>query len=585
MCGVFGEVGDGEGEGVPISALSHRGPDDSGVWSNGRVRFGHCRLAIIDLEGGKQPWVEGERALTYNGEIYNFMALRRRLEREGVRFVSRSDTEVLFKVLGRYGESGIGMLDGMFAFGYWDGRQLILARDRFGVKPLYWIQSGDRLAFSSEIKALLRLPWVPKRPDLRTLRFHLAFLWAPHPYTAFEGIRKLPPGHLLIWKDGKVSVRPYYDPISDHSPSRAEPEEVLEALRRSVEEQMVADVEVGLFLSGGVDSSAIASLVPKPLRAFTLRFRREDMRAEIFSPEEEYAQEVAECYGHTLVPVEVSFSSETLRRVVWHLEEPIGDGAAVSNFLLSEGARRMGLKVALSGTGGDELWGGYPRYRALLLSRRFPFLRFLPTPPFSSGRLGRLSRDLTKFKEAASLPFPLRYLRWMGYHNVPEAYEEMVRRFPDVGEELESAMLFDLMYFLPEHNLLYTDKTSMAHGLEIRVPFLSNDLLRLSLRTPYYQKVSLRTGKIILKEALRGVLPRRILYRKKAGFGAPVKGWMAGPLRPYLLSVVRDPLVRELLPRRVVEEVVEENVRGRGFRYLHAYELVILSVWREVFGL
>ncbi len=585
MCGIFGEVGGEDGESVPITAIAHRGPDDSGVWSNGHVRFGHCRLAIIDLAGGKQPWVEGGRALTYNGEIYNFISLRERLEREGVRFVSRSDTEVLFRVLERYGEDGVVMLDGMFAFGYWDGRRLILARDRFGVKPLYWTRSGDRLAFSSEIKALLQLPWVPKRPDLRALRFHLAFLWAPYPYTAFEGIRKLPPGHMLIWEDGRVSVRPYYDPVSDHSPSRADPEEVLRALRRSVEEQMVADVEVGLFLSGGVDSSAIAALVPVPLRAFTLRFRSEDMRREIFSPEEEYAREVAERYGHTLVPVEVSFDAEVLRRVVWHLEEPIGDGAAVSNFLLSGGARRMGLKVALSGTGGDELWGGYPRYRALLLARKFPFLKVLPTLPFSSGRLGRLSRDIAKFKEALSLPFPLRYLRWMGYYPVPEAYSEMVERFPDVGEELESAMLFDLMYFLPEHNLLYTDKTSMAHGLEIRVPFLSNALLGLSLRTPYHQKVSARTGKVILKEALRGVLPGRILYRKKAGFGAPVKGWMAGPLRPYLLSVSRDPLVKELLPRRTVEDVVEENVRGRGFRYLHAYELITLSVWREVFGL
>ena len=585
MCGIFGEVGGEEGESVPINVIAHRGPDDSGVWSDGRVRFGHCRLAIIDLEGGKQPWVEEGRALTYNGEIYNFMALRRRLEDEGVRFRSRSDTEVLFKVLERYGEGGVRMLDGMFAFGYWDGRRLILARDRFGVKPLYWIQRGNRLAFSSEIRALLQLPWVPKRPDLRTLRFHLAFLWAPYPYTAFEGIRKLPPGHLLVWEGGRVYVRPYYDPLSDHSPSRVRPEEVLRALRRSVEEQMVADVEVGLFLSGGVDSSAIAALVPRPLRAFTLRFRREDMRTEIFSPEEEYAWEVAGRYGHTLIPVEVSFDAETFRRVVWHLEEPVGDGAAVSNFLLSEGAREMGLKVALSGTGGDELWGGYPRYRALLLSRMFPFLRFLPELPFSSGKLGRLARDIRKFREAASLPFPMRYLRWLGYHIVPEAYEEMAERFPDVGEELESAMLFDMMYFLPEHNLLYTDKTSMAHGLEIRVPFLSNGLLRLSLRTSSRQKVSLRTGKVILKEALRGVLPARILHRRKAGFGAPVKGWMAGPLRPYLLSVSRDPLIMELLPRGVVEEVVEENVRGRGFRYLHAYELITLSVWREVFGL
>jgi len=312
-----------------------------------------------------------------------------------------------------------------------------------------------------------------------------------------------------------------------------------------------------------VDSSAIAALTGKRLRAFTLRFRNEEMRAEIFSGEEEYAREVAEAYGHNLITVEVSFNPEVFRKVVWHLEEPIGDGAAVSNFLLSEGARRAGLKVALAGTGGDELWGGYPRYRALLLSRRFPFLRFLPDLSFSSGRFGRLARDIRKFKEAASLPFPLRYLRWMGYHDLPDVYGEMVERFPILPDWLDSAMLFDILYFLPEHNLLYTDKTSMAHGLEIRVPFLSNDLLRLALRTPSKLKVSLTGG---------GVLPRRILYRKKAGFGAPVKGWMAGPLRPYLNGTLRDPLLREILPEEAIRETVNENLSGRGFKYLHAYE-------------
>ncbi len=584
MCGIFGEIG-GEDETVPIGVISHRGPDGSGVWRDGNVVFGHCRLAVVGIERGNQPCIEGGSALTFNGEIYNFRELRRELEGKGVKFRSRSDTEVLFKVLETYGEEGVRMLDGMFAFGYWDGRRLILARDRFGVKPLYWTRKGDRFAFSSEIKALLSLGWVPKRPNLKALRYHLAFLWSPYPHTAFEGIYKLPPGHLLVWEGGEVRMRRYYDPHEDYGVEDVHPEEVLETLRRSVHAQMVADVEVGIFLSGGVDSSAIAALTGRSLRAFTLRFRDEDMRAEIFSGEEEYAREVARLHGHDLITVKVSFNPEVFRRVVWHLEEPIGDGAAVSNFLLSEGARKAGLKVALAGTGGDELWGGYPRYRALLLSRRFPFLRFLPDLPFSSGRLGRLARDVRKFREAASLPFPLRYLRWMGYHDLPDVYGEMVERFPVLSDWLDSAMLFDILYFLPEHNLLYTDKTSMAHGLEIRVPFLSNDLLRLALRTPSKLKVGLTGGKLILKRSLEDVLPRRILYRKKAGFGAPVKGWMAGPLRPYLHDTLRDPLLREILPGEVIRETVNENLNGRGFKYLHAYEMMTVSVWREVFGL
>ncbi|NPA80147.1 MAG: asparagine synthase (glutamine-hydrolyzing) [Thermotogae bacterium] len=586
MCGIFGEVGSSEEVAPPLAGIAHRGPDDSGVWRGRGVLFGHCRLAIIDLEGGKQPWVEGERALTYNGEIYNFRQLREELRREGVRFRSRSDTEVLFRMLERYGEEAVGRLDGMFAFGFWDGRRLILARDRFGVKPLYWTRRGERLAFASEIKALLSLPWVPKRPNMETLKFHLTFLWAPYPDTAYEGIYKLPPGHILIWEDGKVRLRRYYDPLSDYGEGRVEPQEVLATLKDSVGRQMVADVEVGLFLSGGIDSSAIAALVPRPLRAFTLRFRREDLRREIFASEERYARAVAEAYGHELVPVEVPFSAETFSKVIWHLEEPIGDGAAISNYLLSEGARRMGLKVALTGVGGDELWGGYPRYRALLLARRFPFLRFLPELPFSSGRLGRLARDLNKFKRAASLPFPLRYLRWMGYYDLyGDVYERLLRVFPKVEDDLAAAMLFDISYFLPEHNLLYTDKTSMAHGLEVRVPFLSNDLLRLALRTPSAEKVSLREGKIILKRALKGVLPDGILRRRKAGFGAPVKGWMSGPLRTLLEGIGEDPLIASLLPKGTVEEVLRENLHGRGFLYLQAFQLLTLSVWRRVFSL
>ncbi|NPB03008.1 MAG: asparagine synthase (glutamine-hydrolyzing) [Thermotogae bacterium] len=584
MCGIFGEIGEG-GE-APLSLLAHRGPDERGVWRGRGVVFGHCRLAIVDLKGGKQPWVEEDKALTYNGEIYNFRVLRKQLEREGETFISRSDTEVLFKLLKRYGEKALPLLDGMFAFGFWDGRKLLLARDRFGVKPIYWTTGRGIFAFSSEIKPLLSLSWVSKAIDTEVLKFHLTFLWSPHPMTAFKKIRKLPPGHLLIWDGKEVKVRPFYHPMQDvreHSPS---PEELRKALRHSIESQTMADVEVGLFLSGGLDSATVAALSPFPMRAFTLRFRGEDMREEIFSPEEYYAHVVAKRFNHELIPVEVRFNEETFYKVVSHLEEPVGDGAAISNYLLSEGARRLGIKVVLAGTGGDELWGGYPRYRALLLAKQFPFLKFLPSLPFSRGKMGRLARDVDKFKRAASLPFPLRYLHWLSYLDVfPETYNFLLRRFPKMEDELKAAMLFDIIHFLPEHNLLYTDKTSMAHGLEVRVPLLSNELLRLSLATPSSQKVNLREGKIILKRAMRTHLPDVILKRKKAGFGAPIKGWLKGPLRPLLSSLKSDPLLRELLPKEVITGILEESMEGRGFTYLQAFQMLTLATWRRVFFL
>ncbi|MCC6012700.1 asparagine synthase (glutamine-hydrolyzing), partial [Candidatus Caldipriscus sp.] len=488
-----------------------------------------------------------------------------------------------FKTLKVFGVEGIRMFDGMFAFAFWDGKKLLLARDRFGIKPLYWTKVGKNFAFSSEIKPLLNLPFTKKSPNLEGLKFHITFLWCPYPLTAFEGIYKLPPGNVLIYEDGEVKIFPFFTPSMDEG--KVEKEEILEALKESVKKHLISDVEVGIFLSGGIDSSAIAALTEKPLRAFSLIFKEKDIKRDIFFQEYEYAKEVADKFGHKIYPVEVEFREGEFESVVYHLEEPIGDGAAISNYLLSRGARGMGLKVALAGTGGDELWGGYPRYRAILLAEKFPILRFLPNLPFARGRLGRIARDINKFKGALSYPFPLRYLVWMSYYlGFPEVFNYLLKDFPR-GDKLNSCMHFDIKYFLPEHNLLYTDKTSMAFGLEIRVPMLSNKLLELSLKTPSKLKVGPFSGKKILKEALRGILPEVIIKRKKAGFGAPVKGWISGVLREKVWEIKSDPLISELLPPHFVEFVLNENLKGKGFTYLTLFELLTISTWRKVFSL
>ena len=584
MCGIFGVLGESSGKEEEIlNLLSHRGPDDRGSWRDKGIFLGHCRLSIIDLEGGKQPWVEEGKVLIYNGEVYNFLEIRKLLEESGENFKSRSDTEVVFKILKVFGVEGIKMFDGMFAFAFWDGKKLLLARDRFGIKPLYWTKVGKNFAFSSEIKPLLNLPFTKKSPNLEGLKFHITFLWCPYPLTAFEGIYKLPPGNVLIYEDGEVKIFPFFTPSVNEG--KVEKEEILEALKESVKKHLISDVEVGIFLSGGIDSSAIAALTEKPLRAFSLIFKEKDIKRDIFFQEYEYAKEVADKFGHKIYSVEVEFREGEFESVVYHLEEPIGDGAAISNYLLSRGARGMGLKVALAGTGGDELWGGYPRYRAILLAERFPILRFLPNLPFSSGKLGRIARDINKFKGALSYPFPLRYLVWMSYYlGFPEVFNYLLKDFPR-GNKLNSSMLFDIKYFLPEHNLLYTDKTSMAFGLEIRVPMLSNKLLELSLKTPSKLKVGPFSGKKILKEALRGILPEVIIKRKKAGFGAPVKGWISGVLREKVWEIKGDPLISELLPPHFVEFVLNENLKGKGFTYLTLFELLTISTWRKVFSL
>ncbi len=584
MCGIFGVLGESSGKEEDIlNLLSHRGPDDMGSWRDKGIFLGHCRLSVIDVEGGKQPWVEDGKVLIYNGEVYNFLEIRKILEEKGENFKSRSDTEVVFKTLKVFGIDGIKKFDGMFAFAFWDGRRLILARDRFGMKPLYWTKSGKNFAFSSEIKPLLSLPFTKKSPNIDGLKFHLTFLWCPYPITAFEGIYKLPPGNVLIYEEGEIRIFPFFVPSFNEGETDAS--EIFEALKESVKKHLISDVEIGIFLSGGLDSSAIASLTDRSLRAFSLIFRESDIKRDIFFQEYEYAREVAEKFGHKVYPIEVYFKQEDFDNVVYHLEEPIGDGAAVSNYLLSKGARELGLKVALAGTGGDELWGGYPRYRAILISERFPFLRFLPNLPFSSGKMGRISRDISKFKSALSYPFPLRYLLWMSYYSgFPEVFKYLLEEFPKY-DKLNSCMLFDIKYFLPEHNLLYTDKTSMAFGLEIRLPMLSNKLLELSLKTHWKLKVDPFSGKKILKEALRGILPERILRRKKAGFGAPVKGWIGGVLRESVRSIKKDPLISEILPSHFVEYLISENLRGRGFTYLTLFEILTISTWRRVFSL
>ncbi len=315
MCGILGVVGYSSDDLERyVNLISHRGPDDRGYWRSGDVFFGHCRLAIIDISGGKQPWIEDGKVLIYNGEVYNFLELRRELEGKGEVFRSRSDTEVVFKVLKVYGVDGIKRFNGMFSFGFWDGRRIIIARDRFGIKPLYWTKVGNIFAFSSEIKALISLPFARRSPNLEGLKYHLTFLWCPYPITAFEGINKLPPGYALVYEDGNIEAFPYVS--FDRENTIPTPEDILETLRKSVKMHLISDVEVGIFLSGGLDSSAIASLTDKPLRAFSLMFKREDISKDIFSSEFSYAKKVAEIYGHSLEAVEVEFRDELPKSMV-----------------------------------------------------------------------------------------------------------------------------------------------------------------------------------------------------------------------------------------------------------------------------
>ncbi len=537
----------------------------------GPLKLGFRRLAIVDPEGGRQPITDGRRALVFNGEIYNFRDLG---------YPTRSDAKALFFALRDRGLSVLPELRGIFAFAYWDGERLFLVRDRLGVKPLYYAQVGEGWVFSSETKPLLAAG-ANSRLDLRALSAYLSLLWCPSPATPFRGIKKLPPGHWLElpagrlkrwwkWKRGRGG----------------ELGELREALAKAAREELLADVPVGLFLSGGLDSSAVAALVSEPLDAITLEPSPEDLARDIVFDETPYAEEVAREFGHRLHPVPLTPSAELAEGLARTLSEPLVDGAAYATLLLARKARQLGLKAVLSGVGGDELFGGYPRHRArrlLALARALRWARpALEALPLRAGLPGRLRRDALKLLRAGD------YLGFYIYLSLAElgellAFEPRPELVEGLREEVKpghlGALDFDLLRFLPENNLLYTDFASMAQGVEVRVPLLNPLVLEAASRLP----PKLLINKKALKEALRGRLPEKVLRRKKAGLGSPVRAWVRGALRDWVRAQL-EALPPELFRRETALRWHDEEISGRGFRYLTLWQLAVLSVWLKEFS-
>ncbi len=570
MCGFFGALGAEAPLREAAKLLAHRGPDDEGFLEMGPLRLAFRRLAIVDPEGGHQPITDGVRALVFNGEIYNFRELG---------YDTRSDARALFYALRDEGLAVLPRLRGIFAFAYWDGGKLFLVRDRLGVKPLYYARLGGGWAFSSEAKPLLRAG-VPTELSEPALAACLSLLWCPSPLTPFKGIKKLPPGHWLELPSGRL-VR-WWRPEREKGGSVSE---LAGALSAAVKEELLADVQVGLFLSGGLDSSAVAALVPEPLDAITLSPAPEDLARDIVFDESPYAELVAKRFGHRLHRVSLSPSPELAERLAATLSEPLGDSAAYAVYLMSIKARELGLKAVLSGVGGDELFGGYPRHRARRLLSVARLLRWaqgvLERLPFKAGRLGRLRRDALKLLRAED------YLGFYIYLRAQELAELLafpvdLRVIDQLREEIAPGYLgaldFDLLRFLPDNNLLYTDQASMAAGVEVRVPLLNPRVLDAALRLPQ----NLLVWKRALKRALAGTLPFQIIKRKKAGLGSPVRGWVRGPLAEWLRAQL-EALPPELFNPRAALRWHDEEIKGKGFRYLTLWQLGVMSVWLREF--
>jgi len=627
MCGICGTVGRAvESELAAMTkALAHRGPDGSGVevFNDGYpAGLGNRRLAIQDpTPAGAQPMSHENRWwITFNGEIYNFRELRRELEREGERFKSGSDTEVLLRLFVLRGPAMLKQLNGIFAFAIWDDleKSMFLARDRLGVKPLYYTQRNRCVGFSSELKALLPLI---ERPELdpSALADFLTFLWVPDPKTAFRDIAKLPPGHYAwVGRDG-IKISQYWD--LEFSPEqRPEAEwrdEVAETVRRAVKRQMVSDVPLGSFLSGGVDSSAIVAAmrsVAEQVSTWTIGFDAKDLEHEIVPDDVRYAREIADRFGtdyhERILQADVL---DLLPKAVWHLEEPVADPAAISTYLICREARQD-MPVMLSGMGGDEVFAGYPRHLAFKIAALMgnlprPLrsgLEMAAAPLARPGRPGRLRgprRNLWKFMRAAGLPALERYLSFSSYYTaaelqqvllpgaVPEGYDPLARHRALVQhggggrDDLSRLLYLDFKTFLPCLNLTYTDKMGMAASVEVRVPLLDDELVALAARIPSNLKLKGWRRKYIFKRSQERVLPRDVIWRRKAGFGAPLRSWLVGDLAPLADDLLSERTLAErgIINPRAVAQMRQANDAGSADNSLHLYALMTLELWCRTF--
>jgi len=624
MCGIIGYSGsiDSGNLNSGLHALDHRGPDNFGsfVDRSGKIGLAHTRLSILDLSTlGHQPMIstDGRAALVFNGEIYNFQELRTELKDKGIAFRGHSDTEVLLNLYLLEGESMLSRLNGIFAFAIWDKRKqsLMIARDGLGVKPLYYSAFEGGFAFASEIKALLHLVPNEKDLDISALHRYLSFLWCPGAGTPLKKVCKLLPGEAMWVRDGKIERqwRWYQLPAFQSTPAKMDKKRAIDGtishLRQAVHRQMVADVPVGAFLSGGLDSSAVVAFareINPDIHCFSI---------EILNGQESgvaddlpYAKKVAKHLGVSLevVSIDAGRMANDLEQMVVQLDEPLADPAALNVHYISQLARSQGMKVLLSGAGGDDLFTGYRRHRAVNAEK---YWRWLPRGVRSklaqfTGELDQRRtwcRRLSKLFSGAALEGDVRlieYFRWSRETDLfklytPEMREalgdetaelpmlEFLKKMPDSATPLERMLALEQRFFLADHNLIYTDKMSMAAGVEVRVPFLDLDLVQFARQIPIGFKQRGSEGKWILKKAMEPYLPHDVIYRPKSGFGAPLRRWMKNDLRELLgdlLSV--DSLKRRgLFEPAAVQHLIASNDSGKIDASYTLLSLLCIEIW------
>jgi asparagine synthase (glutamine-hydrolysing) len=625
MCGIYGVVALREGEPLDVSLIQrmgdvirHRGPDDAGEYVVAGMLLGMRRLSIIDLAGGHQPIPNEEETVwvVCNGEIYNFRDLRAQLRQRGHTFRTGSDSEVIVHLYEEYGDECVVHLEGMYGFALWDARRyrLVVGRDRLGIKPIYYRNDATHLIFASEAKAILAIPGVHAEIDPQGLSEYLALGYTAAPGSIFRGIYKLPPASLLVCENGHCRVERYWKLPADADGSMNE-KEWTEAVRARLEaavvSQMVSDVPLGAFLSGGIDSSSVVAMMARhstrPVKTYSIGF--ESSSGGAYYNELPYARRVSELFktDHKEIVVKPEVAS-LLPRLLWHMDEPIADSAFVTTYLVAEFARRD-VTVILSGVGGDELFGGYHRYLGEYYGRYYSLLpRWLRqqvlsrlAPALPSDRhspLLNLSRYARSVVLANELPFEERYRSYLQVFSRPRR-DQLLRVCrngdPDAldrvlaatngDDALRRMFAVDLATQLPDDLLMLTDKMTMATSLECRVPFLDHQLVELAARMPSRFKIRGRDLKYVLKKAFAGILPPDILHRKKRGFGAPMGAWLKHELSPLLRSL----LSRECVDRRglfnwnAVHETIALHEANKEDHTDHLLSLMNLEIWCRIY--
>ncbi len=629
MCGIAGFSGTFHPDFLARAneILIHRGPDDAGVWFDAESKIGlaHRRLSIIDLtKAAAQPMqnATGTLHITFNGEIYNYRELRKRLKDHGCVFRTRSDTEVLLSLYEVFGQAMLNHLNGIFAFAIWDAKkqELFAARDHLGVKPFYYSETPKGFLFASELKALLSEESVDCSLNVQALHDSITYLWCPAPKTMLKSISKLEPGFALIVKGGKIAKKWRYYDIPWEEPFFKESEEELEeALREKIHEavrrQMVSDVPVGAFLSGGVDSSAVVAVAKQKtdtLHCFTIGFENSKGLFDGFAEDLPYAKKVAETFQVPLHVVTVGDGMmQSLERMILHLDEPQADPAPLNALFICELARQQGIKVLLSGAGGDDVFSGYRRHVALQSEGYWAWLPrvFRRALRVGSSKLpqhktfGRRAAKAFRYADHHERDRLIGYFVWLdenlqntlyspavreqlrGY-SAMDPLRETLKQIPHDADPLNQMLYLEMKHFLSDHNLNYTDKMGMASGVEVRVPLLDIELVRFAAKIPPNLKQKGNVGKYLFRKAVAPLLPPEILTRPKSGFGAPLRAWLhGGALKPMVEELLSDTALkrRGLFNPVSVKKLISDDLSGKVDAGYTIFSLMVLEWWMRIF--